>query len=257
MISIAIDGPVGAGKSTLARTVAEKLNYIYVDTGALYRAVGLYFTQFNVSTANPVAIKEALAKINLEINRINGVQHIILNGDDVSEDIRAPQASMMASTVSALPAVRDFLLSAQVDIAKIANVIMDGRDIGTVVLPNADVKIFITAHPRVRAMRRFAELEGKGMHVKFDDVLADLKQRDYQDMNRKISPLKQAADAVLLDTTELNFQQSADKIIEIIYNKVKDRLIDEDDDDEEIDKRYQNDQFSEENVARNEQKNNA
>lgn len=221
MIAVAIDGPVGAGKSSLARICAKKLGYIYVDTGALYRTVGLFCVRNSIDTDNHTAVKLAISsKLKLEIRLIDGTQHVYMNGEDVSEDIRTPEMSMMASKVSAIGEVRHYLVDIQRKMAEENNVIMDGRDIGTVILPNAQVKIFITAKPEIRAKRRYDELVAKGMDVKFEDVLSDLNKRDYNDSHRAEAPLKQADDAVLLDTSELDFDGSANAIIKIIEEKI-------------------------------------
>lgn len=221
MIAVAIDGPVGAGKSSLARICAKKLGYIYVDTGALYRTVGLFCVRNSIDTDNHTAVKLATSsKLKLEIRLIDGTQHVYMNGEDVSEDIRTPEMSMMASKVSAIGEVRHYLVDIQRKMAEENNVIMDGRDIGTVILPNAQVKIFITAKPEIRAKRRYDELVAKGMDVKFEDVLSDLNKRDYNDSHRAEAPLKQADDAVLLDTSELDFDGSANAIIKIIEEKI-------------------------------------
>lgn len=220
LISVAIDGPVGAGKSTVARTAAERLNYIYCDTGALYRAVGLYCYRNGVDMNDPSSVAVSMGDINADIRLVDGVQRIFLNGEDVSEEIRLPEISMAASAVSAVPEVRAALLGLQRDIAQKNCVIMDGRDIGTVVLPNADVKIFLTAKPEVRAKRRYDELIAKGKNVTFEEVLNDLNQRDYNDSHRTAAPLRQAADAVLADTSELDFKQSVD----LVCGLIKERL---------------------------------
>lgn len=220
-IAVAIDGPVGAGKSSIARTAAQRLGYIYCDTGALYRAVGLYCHRNGVDLKNGDEVAAQLDKIKPEIQLRDGVQHVFLNGEDVSEEIRLPEISMAASAVSAVPAVRAALLNLQRDIAAQNSAIMDGRDIGTVVLPNADVKIFLTAKPEIRAKRRYDELVAKGKDVKFDDVLRELNERDYADMHRETAPLKQAEDAVLADTSELDFEQSVELVCGIIRGKIK------------------------------------
>lgn len=220
LISVAIDGPVGAGKSTIARTAAERLNYIYCDTGALYRAVGLYCHRNGVDMNDPSSVAVSMGDINADIRLVDGVQRIFLNGEDVSEEIRLPEISMAASAVSAVPEVRAALLGLQRDIAQKNCVIMDGRDIGTVVLPNADVKIFLTAKPEIRAKRRYDELISKGKNVTFEEVLNDLNQRDYNDSHRTAAPLRQAADAVLADTSELDFKQSVD----LVCGLIKERL---------------------------------
>lgn len=220
MIAVAIDGPAGAGKSTISRTLAGKLGYIYVDTGALYRAIGLKFSRLGYDTNLNCDIEEVLKDTKIDICFIDGGQHVMLDGTDVSGDIRTPEASMMASAVSAKPLVRAFLLEMQRDLARRNNVIMDGRDIGTVVLPNAEVKIFLTATPEIRAERRYKELIEKGMDVKYDDILADVIKRDYNDSHREIAPLKPAEDSVIADTSELNFDES----VELLYNIVKNKI---------------------------------
>lgn len=219
MINIAIDGPAGAGKSTVAKGVAAKLGYIYVDTGALYRAIGVYTLRAGVDTKDGEKVSALLPEINVELKFIDGVQHVFLNGEDVSVDIRTPDASMAASNVSAIPSVRSFLFDLQRDIASKNNCIMDGRDIGTVVLPHAQVKIFLTADPEERAMRRYKELIIKDPNVKYDDVLADLKVRDYQDSHREIAPLKPADDSVVYNTTGSTLEESVEKVINIIKEK--------------------------------------
>lgn len=219
MISVAIDGPVGAGKSTVARESAKRLGFIYADTGALYRAVALFAVRKGLKE-NDEAYSEKvvsfLPDITVEPKLIDGVQKIFLCGEDVSEGIRLPEISMAASAVSPIPQVREFLLELQRDIAAKNNVLMDGRDIGTVVLPNAQVKIFITASPEIRAHRRFKELVEKGVETTFEQVLGDLNRRDYQDSHRAVAPLKMAENAVLLDTSELDFEQSVQKVIELV-----------------------------------------
>lgn len=219
MINVAIDGPAGAGKSTVAKGVAAKLGYIYVDTGALYRAVGVYALRQGVDTKDSDGVSNLLPEINVELKFIDGVQHVFLNGEDVSAEIRTPDASMAASNVSAIPAVRSFLFDLQRDIAGKNDCIMDGRDIGTVVLPHAQVKIFLTADPEERAMRRYKELIVKDPDVKYDDVLADLKVRDYQDSHREIAPLKPAEDSVVYNTTGNTLEESVEKVISIIKEK--------------------------------------
>lgn len=216
MINVAIDGPAGAGKSTIARAAAKDLGFIYVDTGALYRAVGVYCLRKGTVTTDADAVGAVLSEINVELKFINGVQHVYLNGDDVSTEIRLPEASMAASNVSAIPSVRAFLFDLQRDIASKNNCIMDGRDIGTVVLPNAKVKIFLTADPEERAMRRFKELEEKGSTVTYQEVLDDLKVRDYNDSHREIAPLKPAEDSVILNTTGNTLEASINLIVKTI-----------------------------------------
>ena len=208
MVSIAIDGPSGAGKSTLAKRLAKELGYIYVDTGAMYRSIGLYALRRGVDPKNADAVQALLPGIELGIQLQDGAQHVYLNGEDVSTDIRAEAVGMAASAVSAHPAVRAFLLDTQRNLAKGQNILMDGRDIGTVVLPDATVKIFLTASPEARAERRRKELEEKGQPADFATVLADIQQRDYQDIHRAVAPLKQAQDAVLVDSSDIDFEQT-------------------------------------------------
>ncbi len=219
-MNVAIDGPAGAGKSTIARAAAKKLGFIYVDTGALYRAVGVYSLRNGLDTENPETVEGTLPHIQVELQFQDGVQHVLLNGEDVSEEIRTPQASMAASAVSAVPAVRRFLFDLQREIAAKNDCIMDGRDIGTVVLPQAEVKIFLTASPETRAMRRFKELQEKGASDTYEAVLADLKQRDYNDSHRAVAPLKPAEDSVLVDTSALTLSQSVEKVLEVIKEKL-------------------------------------
>lgn len=218
-IAVAIDGPVGAGKSSIAKECAKRLGFIYVDTGALYRCIGLFCDRNGVNIDDASRVEAALIHITLDVKIKNGTQHVYLNSYDVSEEIRLPEISMAASKVSAIPAVREYLLQFQRDMAASQNVIMDGRDIGTVVLPNAEVKIYLTADAEVRAKRRYDELIAKGNKVTFESVLADLNQRDRNDMTREIAPLKQADDAVLADTTKLDFDSSCELIIGIIKEK--------------------------------------
>lgn len=220
MISVAIDGPAGAGKSTLSRKAAKALGFIYVDTGALYRAVGLKFSKCGADESLSCDIEKILAETTVDIRFIDGEQHVFLDDCDVNDEIRTPKASMMASAVSAKPAVRAYLLEMQRKLARENNVLMDGRDIGTVVLPDATVKIFLTASAKVRAERRYKELLEKGSKVTFQEVYDDMVQRDYNDSHREIAPLKQAEDAVLADTSELDFEGS----LQLILNIVKERL---------------------------------
>lgn len=217
-VAVAIDGPVGAGKSTIARAAAKRLGFVYCDTGALYRAVGLYCLRNGTDLKNGADIAARLPEISLELRLVEGTQRVYLNGENVSEEIRLPEISMAASAVSAVPEVRAALLDLQRSMAETNSVIMDGRDIGTVVLPNADVKIFLTARPEVRAKRRYDELVKKGVETTFEDVLNDLNTRDYNDSHRAAAPLKQAEDAVLADTSELDFEQSVALVCEIIEN---------------------------------------
>lgn len=219
-VAVAIDGPVGAGKSTIARAAAKRLGFIYADTGALYRSVGLYCKRKGVDMGDSAAIAAQLGDIKVDVRLIDGTQHVYLNGEDVSEEIRLPEISMAASAVSAVPEVRAALLELQRGLARSNNVIMDGRDIGTVVLPDAQVKIFLTAAASVRAKRRYDELIAKGKDVTYEDVLADLNQRDYNDSHRAAAPLKQAEDAVLADTSELDF----DGAVELVCGIIKERI---------------------------------
>lgn len=220
MINVAIDGPAGAGKSTVARAAAQKLGYIYVDTGALYRAVGVYCLRNSIVTTDVDGVGAILKDITVELKFIDGVQHVFLNGDDVSTEIRLPEASMAASNVSAIPSVRAFLFYLQRDIAAKNNCLMDGRDIGTVVLPNAQVKIFLTADPEERAMRRYKELVEKGSNVTFEEVLEDLKVRDYNDSHREIAPLKPAEDSVIVNTTGMSLEESINTIVKTVEGKI-------------------------------------
>ena len=219
-VAIAIDGPAGAGKSTIARKLAEKTGYIYVDTGALYRTVALSISKSGINPQDVSAVVEHIGKISVDIKYIDGEQRVILNGEDVSNLIRTPEVSMMASTTSAIPEVRAFLLGLQRKLAKEHNVVMDGRDIGTVVLPDAKVKIFLTASPEVRAKRRYDELILKGQNVEFSVVLADLIKRDEQDMTRAVAPLKPSDESVIVDTSELDL----DGAVLAMENVVKRRI---------------------------------
>lgn len=220
MFNVAIDGPAGAGKSTIAKAAAKELGFIYVDTGALYRAIA-----YNAVTKGVIddtqKIIDMLTDTNVELKYVDGVQAVYLNGDDVSAYIRTPEISMGASKVSAILQVREFLLNLQRDIAQKNNVIMDGRDIATVVLPNADVKIFLFASPECRAQRRYKELIEKGEDVTLEDVLADVNQRDYQDSHREIAPLKPSEESVMADTSNLNLEESIQLIIKIIKERIK------------------------------------
>lgn len=220
MISIAIDGPSGAGKSTISRKAAEKFGFIYVDTGAIYRTIGLATKIRGVSLDDTAAVIELLPTLEIELKYNDaGEQHMYLDGNDVSRDIRLPEASMLASKVSAIPAVREFLVDMQRGMAEKYDVIMDGRDIGTVILPNADLKIFLTADVRDRARRRYEELRAKGMEKPFDEVLAEMEQRDEQDTQRAAAPLKAADDAVLLDTSGNTLEESIDEVCRLISEK--------------------------------------
>lgn len=220
MISVAIDGPSGAGKSSLAKRLAKDLGYVYVDTGAMYRSIGLYAVRAGVDPKDEAAVTALLPQIKLAIRLMDGAQHIYLNGEDVSDAIRAENIGMAASAVSAHPPVRAFLLDTQRGLAADQNILMDGRDIGTVVLPNATVKIFLTATPEVRAKRRTDELIAKGQKADYNKILKDIQQRDYQDTHREIAPLKMARDSVKLDTSELDIDGVIAAMKEIIARKV-------------------------------------
>lgn len=217
---IALDGPSGAGKSTIAKRLSAELGFVYVDTGAMYRTVGLYCLQNNVDINDEAAVGAVLGNINIELKYIDGEQRILLNGTDVSKDIRLNEVSMAASKTSAYKAVRAFLLDAQRNVAKKQSVIMDGRDIGTVVLPDAEIKIFIVGDATVRAKRRHKELLEKGQNISLQEVLEDIITRDHNDTNRAEAPLKQAKDAVLLDTTYKNFDEAYEAVLDIVKSKM-------------------------------------
>jgi len=217
---IALDGPSGAGKSTIAKRLSAELGFVYVDTGAMYRTVGLYCLQNNVDINDEAAVGAVLGNINIELKYIDGEQRILLNGTDVSKDIRLNEVSMAASKTSAYKAVRAFLLDAQRNVAKTQSVIMDGRDIGTVVLPDAEIKIFIVGDATVRAKRRHKELLEKGQNISLQEVLEDIITRDHNDTNRAEAPLKQAKDAVLLDTTYKNFDEAYEAVLDIVKSKM-------------------------------------
>lgn len=220
MISIALDGPAGAGKSTVAKGAAKELGFIYVDTGAIYRTVGLKFLRDGYGTELDCDIESVLKTVDVDIKFIDGVQHVFLNGEDVSEEIRTPKASMMASAVSAKPPVRAFLLEMQRRLARENNVIMDGRDIGTVVLPDATLKFFVTASVAERANRRYKELMEKGMDVNYDDIYRDIETRDYNDSHREIAPLKPAEDSIIFDTTGNTLEESVEKLLKMIKERL-------------------------------------
>lgn len=218
--AIAIDGPAGAGKSTIAKILAKELELIYVDTGALYRSISYFVTQQGIDTADTAAVVASLEGLKVELRYVEGVQRVFVNGEDVSDYIRTPAISMAASAVSAIPAVRAFLLDTQRDIAAANSVVMDGRDIGTTILPNAKIKIFLTASPESRAKRRFDELQEKGDPATYDEVLADMIKRDYDDTHREISPLRQAEDAILVDTSGDTLEQSVARIKAIVRREL-------------------------------------
>ncbi len=221
IINVAIDGPAGAGKSTISRKAAAELGYIYIDTGALYRTVGLNALRKGADLQSDDAIVATLTDdVKVELRFVDGEQRMFLSGEDVSDKIRTPEASMAASRVSAVPKVREYLFDLQKKLASENSCVMDGRDIGTVVLPNADVKIFLTASPEARAERRYKELTEKGMDVKYEDVLADMIKRDYDDSHRAIAPLKQADDAILCDTSNIGLEESIELIIRTIKENI-------------------------------------
>mgnify|MGYP000551556425 FL=1 len=219
--NIAIDGPSGAGKSSLSRAVAKEIGFMYIDTGALYRTIGLYVYRNKIQAENESAVALALSDIKINIDFIDGYQHVFLNGKDVSEDIRIHEVSDYTSKVSAFACVREFLLKTERELAEKYDVIMDGRDIGSVVLPHAELKIYLTASAQERAKRRFDELILKGQNVKYETVLHDVIERDLRDMNRKTAPLKIAEGAVVVDTTGNTFEQSLKALLDVIKEKLK------------------------------------
>lgn len=219
-INIALDGPSGAGKSTIAKEVAKSLGYVYVDTGALYRSIGLYAVRSGKKTTSADEVVPLLDDIKLELKYIDGTQRVIMNGEDVSEEIRTPEISMAASNVSAIPEVREFLLSLQRNMAKKYNIVMDGRDIGTVIIPNAQVKIFMTASAEERANRRLKELVAKGQDVTYEEILRDINERDYNDSHRAAAPLKKADDAYELDTSSLDISGAVSAVLGIIDERL-------------------------------------
>ncbi len=220
--SVAVDGPSGAGKSTLSKAVARELGVVYVDTGAIYRTIGYYIFREGIDPKDAGAVVAALPLIHVDMcYSEDGLQHMLLNGEDVTEQIRLPEISMYASAVSAIPPVRDYLLEMQRDMARRSSVIMDGRDIGTVVLPDAQVKIFLTADVEVRARRRTAELELRGTPKPFEQVLEEMKQRDWADSHRDAAPLQEAEDAIRVDTTDMDFQQSKEAILQVIRRRTQ------------------------------------
>lgn len=220
MINIAIDGPAGAGKSTIAKAVSKELGYIYVDTGALYRTVGLNALRLGMDTKDAGQVISTLDGLEVSLRFVDNEQRVFLGEEDVSTAIRQNEVSMAASNVSAIPRVREFLFDLQRNIAKNNNCIMDGRDIGTVVLPDAQIKLFLTASAKARADRRYKELIEKGQTVDFDTILKEIEERDYQDSHREIAPLKQADDAILVDSTELTLPETIDYMIGIIKERI-------------------------------------
>lgn len=221
MFSVAIDGPAGAGKSTIAKAAAQTLNFVYVDTGAIYRTVGLAAMKNGYEANDREKVVAMLPSLVIDMRYVDGVQRMFLNEEDVSEEIRTPEASHYASNVAAMPEVRAFLMDMQRRMAVQYDVLMDGRDIGTVVLPNADLKIFLTASAEERARRRFAQLQEKGTDLTFEQVLAEIIERDKRDMERETAPLKQADDAILLDTSSLTQEQSIQSVIDLILARKK------------------------------------
>ena len=221
-ISIAIDGPAGAGKSTIARELASQLGYHYVDTGAIYRTAAYFFDLWGISPKDTDGIAKYIDELNVEISYdAEGVQHMLMNGIDVTDDIRTPDISQKASLVSAQPLVRELLLDMQRDMARKHDVVMDGRDIGTVVLPKATVKIFLTASPEVRAKRRAAEYNAKGKSVEYGKILTEIQQRDYQDTHREIAPLRMARDAVNIDSSDMDVDEVVSAIRKVLEEKVE------------------------------------
>ena len=217
--NIAIDGPAGAGKSTIAKQLAKDLGYIYVDTGAMYRAMGLYFTSKQIDPQDGDKISEAAKDAVVSLSYVDGMQHVLLNGKDVTGEIRTEEAGKMASATSGYPAVREHLTNLQKELAARENVVMDGRDIGTCVLPNADLKVYLTASSEVRGKRRYKELVEKGVEADLDVIIEDIEKRDAADMNREVSPLRQAEDALLLDSSELTIDQVVEAMKDMCKRK--------------------------------------
>jgi len=220
MYQIAIDGPSGAGKSSLAKAAAKRLGIVYVDTGALYRTIGYYALQKGLDPKDAEAVSAILPEIEIELKFENGTQYVYLNGENLGDKIRRPEVSMAASAVSAIPAVRAFLLETQKSIARTHSVIMDGRDIGTVILPDAHVKIFLFASDEARALRRTKELEAKGMPANYEDVLREMRERDAQDRNRDIAPAIPAPDAIHFDNSGMTVEESIERLLEIVCERV-------------------------------------
>ena len=218
-MNVAIDGPAGAGKSTIAKACAKELGYIYVDTGAMYRGIALYMVDHKIRPTDIEAVKQALLDVNVTLRYEDGKQLLIVNGQDVSDRIRTPEVSAAASLFSAIPEVRKALLDLQHDIAEKNNVLMDGRDIGTVILPQAQVKIYLDASPEIRGKRRYDELVLKGEYVVLEDIIEDVKQRDYQDMHRETSPLKKADDAIVVDSSYMTIEEVQNKIVSLVREK--------------------------------------
>ena len=218
-MNVAIDGPAGAGKSTIAKACAKELGYIYVDTGAMYRGIALYMVDHKIRPTDIEAVKQALLDVNVTLRYEDGKQLLIVNGQDVSDRIRTPEVSAAASLFSAIPEVRKALLDLQHDIAEKNNVLMDGRDIGTVILPQAQVKIYLDASPEIRGKRRYDELVLKGESDVLEDIIEDVKQRDYQDMHRETSPLKKADDAIVVDSSYMTIEEVQNKIVSLVHEK--------------------------------------
>lgn len=219
--SVAVDGPSGAGKSTLSKAIAKELGILYVDTGAIYRTIGLYVQRKGIAPKDPIAVAAILPELQIDMKyQEDGLQHMYLQGEDVTTEIRLPEISMYASDVSAIPAVRDYLLEMQRDLARKQSVIMDGRDIATVVLPDADVKIFLYADAEVRAKRRCKELEERGTPKAYEEVLKEMEERDYQDTHRKIAPLQPAWDSIMVDTSDMGFFYARNLLIDMIKGSV-------------------------------------
>lgn len=221
MYKIALDGPSGSGKSVMARAIAKELNILYVDTGALYRAIGLYMYRNGIDPKDSTKVVPALADVNVELTQGEEGQIVWLNGENVSYDIRLPEISMYASAVSAIPEVRTFLLGLQRGTAEKNSVVMDGRDIGTVIFPDAEVKIFLFARDEVRALRRFKELEEKGVKTTYEEVLSDMQKRDENDRTRAVAPAVPAEDAIMFDSSELTIDETINGIIGIIRSRIK------------------------------------
>ena len=221
LYSVAIDGPSGAGKSSVAKAIAKELNILYVDTGAIYRTIGLSICRRGLDPKSKEGVLPVLTELDIRMAYgDDGLQHMLLNGEDVTAEIRRPEISLYASDVSAMAEVREFLMEMQRDLARKNCVVMDGRDIGTIVLPDADVKIFLTASAQERARRRFLELQKKGMEKPYEEILAEQEIRDYNDTHRAVAPLKPAKDSVIVDTTGFEFEQSKEKILSIIREKL-------------------------------------
>lgn len=219
--NIAIDGPAGAGKSTIAKEIAKKLSFLYVDTGAMYRAIAVYFLRNDLHPDREEEVQKACKEAGISLQYLDGEQHVYLNGEDITPYLRTEETGKMASLSSAHPLVREKLLETQREIARNHSVVMDGRDIGTKVLPHANVKIYLTASVRTRALRRFQELKEKGVPCQLAEIEKDIEERDFRDMNRKVSPLCQAKDAVLVDSSEMNISQVVKTIIEIYQKKIE------------------------------------